>query len=116
MGDTPLAEAYERLKRLRTLGRLSSEAFRVMRELIERDAALSVEVAGRSFDPVDMIRIVEIKTLADRVFGDERKAGAWLGRPNSALSGQRPLDLLQDELGAAVIREMLERIDHGIFA
>ncbi|WP_283810395.1 MbcA/ParS/Xre antitoxin family protein [Bradyrhizobium guangdongense] len=64
----------------------------------------------------EVIRILEIKTLADRVFGDEDKAEAWLQRPNRALSGQRPAELLQDELGTAVVRELLEQIDHGIFA
>jgi putative toxin-antitoxin system antitoxin component (TIGR02293 family) len=63
-----------------------------------------------------LIRVLEIKTLADRVFGDEQKAEAWLQRPNSALSGQKPADLVKDELGTAVVRELLERIDHGIFA
>ena len=58
---------------------------------------------------------VAIKTLAERVFGDPAKADAWMSRANPGLSGQRPLDLLKDELGAAVVREMLERIDHGIF-
>ncbi|HMH99559.1 MAG TPA: MbcA/ParS/Xre antitoxin family protein [Bradyrhizobium sp.] len=50
------------------------------------------------------------------MFGDEEKAEAWLHRPNASLSGQKPMDLLKDELGTAVVREMLERIDHGIFA
>jgi uncharacterized protein (DUF2384 family) len=56
----------------------------------------------------------EIKTLADRVFGGPKQADAWLGCPNAALSGQRPVDLLWDERGIGVIREMLEQIDHGI--
>jgi len=63
-----------------------------------------------------MVRNLEIKTLADRIFGDEEKAEAWLHRPNASLSGERPMDLLKDDLGTAVIREMLEQIDHGIFA
>ena len=63
-----------------------------------------------------LFRVLDIKTLADRVFGDEQKAEAWLRRPNTSLSGQKPLDMLTDELGTAVVREMLERIDHGIFA
>jgi uncharacterized protein (DUF2384 family) len=33
-----------------------------------------------------------------------------------SLGGQVPSDLLKDELGGAVVREMLEQIDHGIFA
>jgi uncharacterized protein (DUF2384 family) len=32
------------------------------------------------------------------------------------LSGQKAIDLLKDELGAAVVREKLEQIDHGMFA
>jgi uncharacterized protein (DUF2384 family) len=79
--------------------------------------------AGESSQPAASVstlvrpnRTLDIKSLADRVFGDEDKAEAWLHRPNATLSGQRPIDLLKDEPGAAVVREMLERIDHGIFA
>lgn len=61
-------------------------------------------------------RVLEVCALADRVFGDEKKAEAWLHRPNASLSGQVPFDLLKDEVGAAVVRETLEQIDHGIFA
>ena len=61
-------------------------------------------------------RELEVRALANRVFGDETKADAWLNRPNPSLSGQVPIDLLNDELGAAVVRETLEQIDHGIFA
>jgi DNA-binding protein HU-beta len=64
----------------------------------------------------ELFRMLEIQALADRVFGDEKKANTWLRRPNSSMSGQIPLDLMKDELGAAVVREALEQIDHGIFA
>lgn len=64
----------------------------------------------------ELFRVLEIQALADRVFGDEKKASIWLGRPNTSMSGQIPLDLMKDELGAAVVREALEQIDHGIFA
>ena len=64
----------------------------------------------------DLVRHLDILTLAERVFGDSSKAEIWLKRPNSSLSGQRPADLLKDELGVAVVREILQQIDHGIFA
>jgi putative toxin-antitoxin system antitoxin component (TIGR02293 family) len=54
-------------------------------------------------------------SLAERVFGDREKATAWLQTPNRALSGQRPIDLLRSESGAAAVCEVLEKIDHGIF-
>jgi putative toxin-antitoxin system antitoxin component (TIGR02293 family) len=63
-----------------------------------------------------MVRTMEVQALADSIFGDEAKAELWLHTPNGALSGQVPADLLKDELGAAVVREALEQIAHGIFA
>jgi putative toxin-antitoxin system antitoxin component (TIGR02293 family) len=57
-----------------------------------------------------------LEQLAVRVFGDEGKAESWLHRPNASLSGQKPIDLLKDEFGAAVVREKLEQIDSGMFA
>ena len=91
MGTQPLAEVYEKLKELRRQGEVSSQS-------------------GSS------IRILEIRTLANRVFADETKGDIWLNRPNRSFSGQKPIDLLEDELGAAVVREALEQIDHGMFA
>ncbi|WP_249159224.1 MbcA/ParS/Xre antitoxin family protein [Bradyrhizobium jicamae] len=67
-------------------------------------------------DEANLIRTLEIKSVAHRIFGDAQKAESWLQRPNASLSGQKPADLLSDELGTAVVREMLEQIDHGIFA
>jgi putative toxin-antitoxin system antitoxin component (TIGR02293 family) len=63
-----------------------------------------------------LLDVLEIRPLAVRVFGDEKMAEAWLERPSSSLSGQRPIDLLKSELGATVVREILEQIDSGIFA
>jgi putative toxin-antitoxin system antitoxin component (TIGR02293 family) len=91
MSAQPLAEAYEKLKERRRQGQVSSES-------------------------ASSIRILAIRALANRVFADEIKADIWLNRPNQSFSGQKPIDLLQDELGAAVVREALEQIDHGMFA
>jgi putative toxin-antitoxin system antitoxin component (TIGR02293 family) len=91
MSAQPLAEAYEKLKERRRQGQVSSES-------------------------ASSIRILAIRTLANRVFADEAKADVWLNRPNRSFSGQKPIDLLEDELGAAVVREALEQIDHGMFA
>ena len=127
--NKPLAEAYEKLKELRRGGALASEETTVIDRL---DALYREVMAAKSPDRLadlirrlgdggthastNLVRLLDIRILADRVFGDEEKAEAWLNRPSTALSGQRPIDLLSDELGTSVVREMLERIDHGIFA
>jgi putative toxin-antitoxin system antitoxin component (TIGR02293 family) len=90
MSPRTRAQVYEDLKELRRRGELPD-------------------------DPAS-IRTLDVRALADRVFGDEKKADDWLHRPNPSLSGQKPVDLLKDELGAAVVREILEQIDHGMFA
>ena len=133
MSGKPLAEVYETLKELRRQGgepnsEIQSDLAHAIGEAhasavrlgLERSAtllwtALKHIVAGEK-QSASLIRTLEIKPLADRIFGDDEKAEAWLYRPNASLSGQKPADLLADELGTAVVREMLERIDHGIFA
>ena len=108
MSVRPPAEVFEELKRLRREG--DNRSLDAMLEAA-RSAPPDPAVSSTS-----VIRTLEIQSLADRVFADPAKAEAWLSRPNRALGGQRPIDLLSDELGAAVVREELEQIDHGIFA
>jgi len=137
MSAKPLAEVYEKLKEHRRQGEVSFEESRTGRqlramaeEILRQDPPEHLaeltrkllrqlspnDVVDKADQSLNLARTLDIKTLADRVFGEEEKAEAWLHRPNASLSGQRPVDLLEDELGAAVVREMLERIDHGIFA
>jgi len=111
MSAKPLAETYEELKELRRQGGLDPKIRDVIdllknRLIEERDVA----------DEEKVVRLLDILTLAHRVFGDQQKGAAWLNRPTASLSGQKPIDLLKDELGAAVVRETLEQIDSGIFA
>lgn len=112
------AKVYEELKELRRQGGMDSE----IQGVPDRFAALIKKIDAADVVPdgphesASTVRILDIRTLADRIFGDENKAEAWLHRPSTALSGQKPIDLLKDELGAAVVRETLEQIDNGIFA
>lgn len=115
MNAAPLAEVLEELKELRRHGEADSD---VLSKAEQRLRAFSVEVVSAVTGPEReaLVRLLEISTLATRVFGDVEKAEAWLTRRRASLSGQRPLDLAKDELGTSIVREMLEQIDHGIFA
>jgi hypothetical protein len=133
MSGKPLAEVYETLKELRrqggepnsevqsdlarAVGEAHAAAVRLGHNYIATLLGMALQhiVAGEK-QSASLIRTLEIKTLADRIFGGEEKAEVWLLRSNASLSGQKPADLLDDELGTTVVREMLERIDHGIFA
>ena len=54
------------------------------------------------------------KAQAVSVFGAEDKATTWLQRPNRALNGERPIQLLDTDLGARQVEDVLGRIEHGI--
>jgi antitoxin Xre/MbcA/ParS-like protein len=113
MSPRTRAQVYEDLKELRRRGELPDDPLEVQAWV----ETITLQI-GDHFWAIseNSIRFLDVKALADRVFGDEKKADDWLVRPNESLSGQKPVDLLKDELGAAVVRETLERIDSGIFA
>ncbi len=50
------------------------------------------------------------------VLGTAEKARHWLITPNRALGGEPPLDLLDTEIGARQVEEVLLRMEHGIFS
>ena len=58
-------------------------------------------------------RLARIIALAKRYIGDEEKARRWLKRPNRALGGPAPLDLMDTEPGARSVENALGRIAYG---
>ena len=74
-----------------------------------RHDALTVEESDKA------LRLARVSSEADRVFGDPAKSSRWLRKPNVALAGNRPLDLLKSETGSRAIDELLGQIDHGMF-
>jgi putative toxin-antitoxin system antitoxin component (TIGR02293 family) len=63
-----------------------------------------------------VLRLERIATQAERVFGDRDKAHRWLRKPKRELDGETPLAFLASEAAARVVEEMLNRIEHGIYA
>jgi putative toxin-antitoxin system antitoxin component (TIGR02293 family) len=61
-----------------------------------------------------LYRIARVAAHAFAVFGAEDKAALWLRRPNRALNGDLPLDLLDTDIGARQIEDVLGRIEHGV--
>ena len=75
--------------------------------------------AGEQLAPEESdraVRLARITALAERVFGEDAKAYAWLREPSRTLSGQVPLDLLRTETGAQLVEQTLHRIDFGMLA
>lgn len=54
-------------------------------------------------------------TLADKVFGTEPLADTWMTLDNENLGGRRPVDLLGTRQGRKAVRNILRRIQYGMF-
>ena len=61
-----------------------------------------------------LYRVARVAAHAFAVFGAEDKAATWLRRPNLALNGEPPIDLLDTDVGARQIEDVLGRIEHGV--
>jgi putative toxin-antitoxin system antitoxin component (TIGR02293 family) len=63
-----------------------------------------------------LVRVARLLATAEEAFGSQDKAGIWLRRPTTVFGGERPLDLLDTDVGAREVETLLGRISHGITA
>lgn len=61
-----------------------------------------------------LFRLARIAGQATEVLGTEESASRWLHTPNRALGGERPLELLDTDLGTRQVEDLLGRIEHGV--
>jgi putative toxin-antitoxin system antitoxin component (TIGR02293 family) len=60
-----------------------------------------------------LYRLARIVALAKHYLGDDDTATRWLRRPNRALGGSTPLAVIDTELGARAVENVLGRIAYG---
>jgi len=61
------------------------------------------------------LRVARVFAMASEVLGSEEKGRRWLNGPVPALSGKRPLDLLDTDVGAAQVTNLLQAIKWGVY-
>lgn len=60
--------------------------------------------------------LIEVTEMADRVLGSRSLAENWLTEPALALDGQRPLDLISSTPGIEAVKDLLTRMEYGVYA
>ncbi len=60
-----------------------------------------------------LYRLARLVALAEYFLGDHQRAIDWLKRPNHALGGVAPLQIVDTELGARQVENVLGRIGYG---
>lgn len=58
-------------------------------------------------------RLARLVALAKSSLGSRETAARWLRRPNRALGGQAPLAVIDTEIGARAVENVLGRIAYG---
>lgn len=64
-------------------------------------------------------RIIDLAGLYSygyEVFEDEARFNQWMFRPNRALGGQAPYDVIDNQFGREEVRNIIGRIDYGVYS
>lgn len=61
-------------------------------------------------------RFARIVALGDEVFAEASVTSQWLQRPNRALQGIAPIDLMDTDAGAREVEAVLLRLEHGVYS
>lgn len=98
-------------------------------EISPKDLAKLVRISPRNLyrrreqgrlEPTESDRVLAITRvfgLAIELFdGDEGAARAWLLSPQRGLGSQRPIDLLQTDVGSREVESLIGRLEHGVFS
>ena len=63
-----------------------------------------------------IMNLAEIFSYGYEVFEDMHKFNNWLRRPNQSLGGKSPFDLLHTSFGRQEVKNLLGRIDFGVYS
>lgn len=109
-----LARAVERLALLRErqvfegVMAMSQRTFQRLKE--SPGKTLDVEASGRLW------QFAETFAQATDVLGSAEAAERWMATPAIGLDQRRPIDLMSTPAGVGLVRDLLERMDLGVYA
>jgi len=80
-----------------------------LKRLRNSDRPLSADVGSQ------LVLFAFLLARAEDVFGDREAALDWFRGEQMALGGQRPIEMLDTFVGAALVDRTLRQIDYGIY-
>ena len=63
-----------------------------------------------------IIALADIYSYGYEVFKDEDRFNKWMSKPNQALDGQAPYDFLDNQYGRDEVKNIIGRIDYGVYS
>ncbi len=65
---------------------------------------------------VKLFEVADLFLYGSEVFGSHENFFKWLNLPNTALGGMRPQELVVYPDGVSKVRDILGRIEHGVYS
>jgi len=62
-----------------------------------------------------LLRVARVRNLGRMLFATDQAVSEWLSKPDSALGNMAPLDLLDTDLGAREVENLLRAVAYGHF-
>ncbi len=63
-----------------------------------------------------IVSLADIYSYGYEVFEDVDRFNSWIFKPNRALGGLPPYDLLDNQYGREEIKDLIGRIDYGVYS
>lgn len=63
-----------------------------------------------------IIAVAEIYSFGYEVFENKENFNKWMFAPNQALGGAKPFEFMDNQFGREEIRNLIGRIEYGVFA
>jgi putative toxin-antitoxin system antitoxin component (TIGR02293 family) len=63
-----------------------------------------------------IIDVNDIYSYGIEVFEDEDRLQEWIHRPNKALGGKTPIDIMDSQFGREEVRNLIGRIAYGVYS
>jgi putative toxin-antitoxin system antitoxin component (TIGR02293 family) len=82
-------------------------------------ATLINKKGSEKFSPSLTERIISLADLYSYgydVFEDESRFNTWMFKPNRALSGKAPYDIIDNQFGREEVKNIIGRIDYGVYS
>lgn len=100
------------------------EAYQVSQESVVRLLGVSESTLRRrrengklsAVESDRLYRLASAAAQAEAALDSREKAVKWLHAPNRALEGETPLSMLDTDIGYQRIRDILGRLEHGVYS
>jgi putative toxin-antitoxin system antitoxin component (TIGR02293 family) len=63
-----------------------------------------------------ILGMADLYSYGFEVFEDEDRFNQWMSKPNKALNGKAPYDLIDNQFGREEVKNLIGRIDYGIYS